>query len=145
MGDIGDLRDPHRGDFYQPKMDNGITAPDTELFIGKRALEAIFHTETNDLSEEEATRKKYSKQFLSYITGNEVPFRRIHLTRETLNIAVTSLGHRRNDREGVDKCLTTLMESDVFQIHHCTSIEYDRVVQSFLEYEPALLASKKLY
>lgn len=97
MGDIGELRDPHRGDFYQPMTGNGITAPDTELFIGKRALEAIFYTETNGLSEDEEIRRKYSREFLTYISEDEIPFRRVHLTRETLNIAVTSLGHRRND------------------------------------------------
>lgn len=140
MGDIGELRDPHRGDFYQPKTESGITAPDTELFIGKRALEAIFYTETNDLNEESEIRKKYSKEFLKYIIEDEIPFRQIHLTRETLNIAVTSLGHRQNDRKGADRCLTTVRESDVFQIHHCTSVEYDRVARSFLEYDPRTIS-----
>lgn len=140
MGDIGELRDPHRGDFYQPMTGNSITAPDTELFIGKRALEAIFYTETNGLSEDKEIRRKYSREFLTYISEDEIPFRRVHLTRETLNIAVTSLGHRRNDRDGADRCLTTVVKSDVFQIHHCSSVEYDRVVQSFLEYDPRTIS-----
>lgn len=33
-----------------------------------------------------------------------------------------------------------MVESDVFQIHHCSSVEYDRVVQSFLEYDPRTIS-----
>lgn len=136
MPDISDLGDPHPSYFYQPNQGDGISAPDTDIFIGKRALEGLFHTESNDLNETQKIQKKFSENFIEYINGNEIPFRTIHTTRETLNIAITSLGHRNNDRDGADKCLNTVIESELFCLHHCDSSKYSQIIQEFLDYNP---------
>jgi predicted nucleic acid-binding protein len=144
MSDISDLADPHPSYFYQPNQGNGISASDTDIFIGKRALEGLFHTESDDLNEKQSVKKRYSENFIKYIQENEIPFRTIHTTRETLNIAITSLGHGNNDQDGANKCLNTVIESELFRLHHCSSSKYDQITQEFLGYNPRTISIQEV-
>ncbi|MCF2208162.1 hypothetical protein KI372_02950 [Halobacterium salinarum] len=136
MSEISELRDPHLGDFIQPSKNGSIGIPSTDIFVGKRFLEGIFHTDTEYLDEETTIKHKYAHFLLECVVGDGSPFATIHTTRETLNIAITSLGHGNGDRSGADNCLEKVCESEVFEIHHCSSAEYDLVVNDFLEYQP---------
>ncbi|TKX84679.1 hypothetical protein EXE43_17585 [Halorubrum sp. SS5] len=136
MPEIAELRDPHPGDYIQPSVDGSIGVPSTDIFIGKRVLEGFFHTDSDNLDADTQTKRKYSQFLLERVAGDESPFTTIHTTRETLNIAITSLGHGNGDRGGADDCLEKVRESDVFEIHHCSSTEYDSVVEDFLDYSP---------
>jgi predicted nucleic acid-binding protein len=135
MPDIEELRDPHPGDFYQPSNSGTINVPDTDIFIGKRALEAFFYEESSDLDDIDKIRQAYSCQLLEGATETEFPFRTIHTTRETLNVAITSLGHGRGEQESADDCLNTVMDSDLFRIHHCSEEVYEAAKDEFLQYE----------
>jgi predicted nucleic acid-binding protein len=136
MSEIAELRGPYPGDFIQPSENGKIGVPSTDIFVGKRVLEGFFHADEEDLDAETATKRAYSQFLLERVVGDESPFTTIHTTRETLNIAITSLGHGNGDRSGADDCLETVRESDVFEIHHCSSAVYDSVVREFLEYSP---------
>lgn len=136
MPDIAELRDPHPSDFYQPSNSGSVDIPDTDIFIGKRALEAFFYGESMDLNDVDTVRQAYSDKLLEYIAETEVPFRTIHTTRETLNIAITSLGHGRGEREFADDCLNTVIDSELFQIHHCSEELYEEAKDEFLQYDP---------
>lgn len=136
MPDVKDLRDPHPADFIQPSNSGSITVADTDLFIGKRALEAFFYDDAKNLDDGEKVRQEYSIKLLEYMTESEVAFRTIHTTRETPNIAITSLGHRHGERESADDCLNTVLESDLFELHHCSEDLYEQANQEFLQYEP---------
>lgn len=136
MPDIGELRDPHPSDFYQPSNSGSIDISSTDIFIGKRALEALFYDESRDLDDVDEVRQAYSNMLLEVINETEMPFRTIHTTRETLNIAITSLGHGRGEREEADDCLNTVVDSDVFRLHHCPEELYEVAKDEFLQYEP---------
>jgi len=136
MSDIAELRDPHPSDFYQPSNSGSVNVPDTDIFIGKRALEAFFYTESMDLNDGDKVRQSYSNKLLEYISENEVPFRTIHTTRETLNITITSLGHGRGERELANDCLNTVVDSDLFRLHHCPEDLYKAAKDEFLQYDP---------
>lgn len=136
MSEIAELREPYPGDFIQPSENGDIGIPSTDIFVGKRVLEGFFHTDAEELDPETKTKQKYAQFLLERVVGDELPFSTIHTTRETLNIAITSLGHGNGDRGGADDCLEKVRESDVFEIHHCSSAEYESVVSDFLEYSP---------
>ncbi|MFB6243990.1 MAG: hypothetical protein ABEH80_07800 [Halobaculum sp.] len=136
MSDVAALRDPNQGDFLQPFENGRIGVPSTDIFVGKRVLEGFFHTDSGSLGPEAKAKQKYSQFLLERIVGDELPFTTIHTTRETLNVAITSLGHGNGDRRGADNCLESVRESDAFRIHHCASATYDSVVSDFLKYEP---------
>lgn len=136
MSEIAELRDPYPGDFIQPSENGNIGVPSTDIFVGKRVLAAFFHTDTGGLGAEANIMQKYSQHLLERVVGDGLPFTTIHTTRETLNIAITSLGHGNGDRSGADDCLEKVCESDVFEIHHCSSSKYESVVSDFLEYRP---------
>jgi predicted nucleic acid-binding protein len=136
MSEIAELREPYESDFIQPSKDGQIGTRSTDIFVGKRVLEGFFHSDDSDLDEETKTKLDYSELLLECVVGDGLPFTTIHTTRETLNIAITSLGHGNNDRDGADECLKKVRESDVFKIHHCPSVDYDSVVAEFLEYDP---------
>jgi predicted nucleic acid-binding protein len=136
MPEIADLRDPNPADFYQPRNSDSIGVADTDIFIGKRALEAFFYDDSRDLDDADKVRQAYSNQLLEVITETEMPFGTIHTTRETLNIAITSIGHRRGERELSDECLNTVVDSDLFRLHHCPEELYEVVKDEFLQYEP---------
>jgi|AntRauMinimDraft_4_1070384.scaffolds.fasta_scaffold00542_17 hypothetical protein len=42
MSEIAELRNAYPGDFMQPRRNEGIPTPSTDLFVGKRFLEAFF-------------------------------------------------------------------------------------------------------
>lgn len=134
--DIEDLRSPHPSDFIQPSREDDINPPATDLFIGKQALAALFYDDGDGLNGKDETYHEYSRELIELIVENETPFSTIHTTRETLNIAVTSLDHRRNNREAADTCLDTVLNNDLFQIHHCELTEYVRSVDCFVDYNP---------
>lgn len=136
MPKIADLRDPNPADFYQPRNSDSIGVADTDIFIGKRALEAFFYNESRDLDNADKVRQAYSSQLLEVITETEMPFGTIHTTRETLNIAITRLGHRRGEPASADTCLNTVVDSDVFQLHHCLEELYELTKDKFLQYDP---------
>src|SRR6056297_1076432 len=124
MSEIAELREPYPGDFIQPSENGNIGVPSTDIFVGKRVLEGFFHTDAGELDGETKSKQKYSQFLLERVVGDELPFSTIHTTRETLNIAITSLGHGNGDRGGADDCLELVCESDVFNIHHCSSERY---------------------
>jgi predicted nucleic acid-binding protein len=136
MSEIAELRRPYSGDYIQPSEDGKVRIPSTDIFVGKRFLEGFFHTDPDELDEETQTKQEYSQFLLGRVVGDELPFTTIHTTRETLNIAITSLGHGNSDDDGADDCLETVRDSDVFEIHHCSSSIYDSVVDDFLSYNP---------
>jgi hypothetical protein len=135
MPNIAELRDPHPSDFYQPSNSGSVDIPDTHIFIGKQALEAFFYDEPMDLNDDDKVKQAYSDKLLEYITETEVPFRTIHTTRETLNIAITSLGHGQGKRELADDCLNTVIDSELFQLHHCSEGLYEEAKTEFLQYD----------
>jgi predicted nucleic acid-binding protein len=136
MPEVADLRDPHPSDFYQPRNSDTIGVADTNIFIGKRALEAFFYDDSRDLDDTDKVRQAYSNQLLEVITEAEMPFGTIHTTRETLNIAITRLGHRRDEPASADECLNTVVDSEVFKLHHCSEDIYEITKDEFLQYEP---------
>jgi len=135
MSEIAELRDACPGDFMQPSGGAGISPPSTDLFVGKRFLEAFFYSNPDELGPEPAVKEDYSSHLKERVIEGELPFSTFHTTRETVNIAITSLGHGGSDPDGADDCLQTVRDSDLFEVHHCTSEEYASVVEDFLAFD----------
>jgi|AntRauMinimDraft_3_1070383.scaffolds.fasta_scaffold00725_10 predicted nucleic acid-binding protein len=73
--------------------------------------------------------------FLENRVEDELPFSTFHTTRETVNIAITSLGHGKSDPDGADNCLERVRDSDLFEVHYCSPEVYASVVEDFLTFD----------
>jgi len=104
----------------------------TELVIGPKFLFSVFQTDQSN--DEEARKARFAKKLLSLIREEELPFRRLLVTRHALDEAATRLKKKAKPADAFE-CVSTVLKSEVYCLTVLDTETFDEACTDFRSYD----------